>query len=731
MLLTALLTLGALLALLTVSASAADTTFTQGDWEYSLSSGTISVSKYTGSASSVTIPSSVTYDGQTYTIRTVGANCFEDNTKLQSVTIPAQITSIGNCAFKNCTFLSSVTINGDLADCDSSSTSGYYDAGCSVFYNTGTNADSFTVTFGSGVTRIPAYLFATGGDKSENIYAHITSITIPSTVTEIGACAFNRCYDLQTAPIGNGVTSIGEYAFERCTSLKNVTIGTSVKSIGAYAFLDCTALTSIVIPASVTSLGNCAFKNCTFLSSVTINGDLADCDSSSTSGYYDASRSVFYNTGTNADSFTVTFGSGVARIPAYLFATGGDKSENIYAHITSITIPSTVTEIGACAFNRCYDLQTAPIGNGVISIGEYTFEKCTSLKNVTIGTGVKSIGAYAFLDCTALTSIVIPASVTSLGNCAFKNCTFLSSVTINGDLEDCSDRSTSTWYSYGNYSVFYNTGTNVDSFTVTFGSGVSRIPAYLFATGGEKSENTYCHVDTVYIRNATTEIGKSAFYNCYDLTSIHYQGTQSMWNNISGLEDSAIGDGVSIVYENVSFQDVRDNSVYYYTPVYWAYDEGITAGTTATTFSPSQGCTRAQFVTFLWRLAGEPEPTSSANPFTDVTNTSASYYKAVLWAVEQGVTKGTSATTFSPSQTITRAQAVTFLYRYAGEPAVSASSSFTDVTNTSASYYKAVIWAVEKGITNGTTSTTFSPSNPCTRGQMVAFLYRYAVEPLS
>ncbi len=187
---------------------------------------------------------------------------------------------------------------------------------------------------------------------------------------------------------------------------------------------------------------------------------------------------------------------------------------------------------------------------------------------------------------------------------------------------------------------------------------------------------------------------------------------------------------IAVITSSFLFDDVQDASASYYGPVYWAYDNGITTGTTATTFSPSKTCTRGQFVTFLWRLAGQPI-VSADNPFTDVTDTSASYYYAVLWAVKNGVTKGTSETTFSPSQTITRAQAVTMLYRYAGEPAVSASSSFTDVTNTSASYYYAVQWAVQNGITNGTSKTTFSPSSPCTRGQMVTFLYRFAVEPLS
>ena len=163
-------------------------------------------------------------------------------------------------------------------------------------------------------------------------------------------------------------------------------------------------------------------------------------------------------------------------------------------------------------------------------------------------------------------------------------------------------------------------------------------------------------------------------------------------------------------------------SAYYADAVKWAVEKGITTGTSATTFSPEASCTRAQMVTFLWRAAGSPAPKATTTAFTDLDK-SAYYYDAVLWAVEQGITTGTSATTFSPNATVTRGQTVTFLYRFAGQPAVSGSSSFTDV-NSSDYYAAAVQWAKEQGITSGTSDTTFSPTSDCTRGQIVTFLYR-------
>ena len=168
------------------------------------------------------------------------------------------------------------------------------------------------------------------------------------------------------------------------------------------------------------------------------------------------------------------------------------------------------------------------------------------------------------------------------------------------------------------------------------------------------------------------------------------------------------------------FTDVQDSSKYYYVPVYWAVSHSITGGTSETTFTPSQGCTRAQIVTFLWAAAGRPEVNTS-NPFTDISSSNY-YYKAVLWAVNKGITTGTTSTTFSPKKVCTRAQAMTFIWKYLGSPSVNTSLKFKDIS--SDKYYcNAVKWAVANGVTGGTTATTFSPNNTCTRAQIVTFLY--------
>ena len=207
------------------------------------------------------------------------------------------------------------------------------------------------------------------------------------------------------------------------------------------------------------------------------------------------------------------------------------------------------------------------------------------------------------------------------------------------------------------------------------------------------------------------------------------------------IDGKSIGAVKSYTFENVSrthtievifmkangnpqtgvFVDVATGS-YYEDAVDWAVGNGITQGTDATHFSPDGICTRAQAVTFLWRAAGSPKPETRTMPFTDIPAGSY-YYDAVLWAVENGITKGTSDTTFSPNMTCTRAQIVAFLWRSEKSPAAGSRNLFADVKS-SAYYADAVLWAAKEDITKGTTNTTFSPNTDCTRSQIVTFLWR-------
>ena len=176
------------------------------------------------------------------------------------------------------------------------------------------------------------------------------------------------------------------------------------------------------------------------------------------------------------------------------------------------------------------------------------------------------------------------------------------------------------------------------------------------------------------------------------------------------------------------FTDMPKQGNWAHGPIDWAYFNGITSGKSETVFAPKAGCTRAEVVTFLWNAAGKPEPKSTVNPFQDVKSGSY-YYKAVLWAVENGITAGKTATSFAPKAGCTRAEVVTFLWKAAGQPEpASTSTTFKDVKKGSY-YYKAVLWAVENGITAGKNASTFDPKAGCTRAEIVTFLYRTSRMP--
>lgn len=248
---------------------------------------------------------------------------------------------------------------------------------------------------------------------------------------------------------------------------------------------------------------------------------------------------------------------------------------------------------------------------------------------------------------------------------------------------------------------------------VTIPNGVTQIGDRAFYNG-----------KNVTIPSSVTTI-VSAFINCESLTDIFCGGSKEQWNAIDfmGDIDEALANA-TIHYNSPmpdipvvgGFTDVKTGD-WFAEPVKWAVERGITTGTSVTTFSPNNTCTKAHILTFLWRAKGEPMPTVT-NPFSDVKDRSY-YYNAALWAYENGLVSGNS---FKPDSLCTRAQTVTYQWKLAGSPAAPA-AAFTDVSST-ADYAAAVAWAVEKEITTGTSATTFSPNDTCTRGQIVTFLYR-------
>ena len=401
--------------------------------------------------------------------------------------------------------------------------------------------------------------------------------------------------------------------------------------------------------------------------------------------------------------------------------------------LSSIAIPNSVTSIGDWAFYGCSSLSSITIPEGVTTIGNRAFHYCTNLSSISIPNSVTSIGGAVFANCTSLSSITLPDSITIIGAALFDNCTSLSSITLpdsitiidSGAFCGCTSLSSITIpnrVTVITEGVFSNC-TSLSSICIP--NGVVYISYGAF--------NNCTSLSSIIIPESVTTIDDSVFYNCTALSVVHYGGTEAQRAEISIRSKNSDLENAQWHYEcdgtncpalppmDSPFVDIAEGA-YYFDPVLWAVEKGITSGLDATHFGPNATCTRAQVVTFLWRAYGCPQPQNTASPFSDVKSGDF-FYTAVLWAAEKGITAGTGNGTFNPHAECTRGQVATFLWRAQGSPASGGSNSFTDVAP-GAYYYDAVLWAVENGITSGLDATHFGPNAACSRGQIVTFLYR-------
>ena len=275
-----------------------------------------------------------------------------------------------------------------------------------------------------------------------------------------------------------------------------------------------------------------------------------------------------------------------------------------------------------------------------------------------------------------------------------------------------------------NYNIDYVT---FDQSAVDTINGGVLYSGYAGFNAVKPTDRFYYTTTNNYTQNALSDVTFRASTYAKTGTTVYIPFTIYARYGTTGAGTRQVTGTVAVkIAQTMNFVDVKPTD-YFYNPVKWAVGKNITKGTSAVTFSPDRTCTRAEIVTFLWRDAGSPMPTISRSPFSDVNySMGADFYNAILWASQNGITAGTDVSHFSPNKTCTRAEIVTFLWRYAKKPVGYGSNSFTDVNKTDhAPYYDAILWAVSKGITNGSTTTTFAPDGTCTRGQAVTFLYRY------
>ena len=373
----------------------------------------------------LTIPSSVTYNGITYSVTSIGNNAFEC-CALTSVTIPNSVINIGDGAFNRCYGLASVTIPNSVTSIGSHAFTWCTDLTSVTIPNSVTSIGFNPFSYCDSLTSITVDNGNTVYDSRNNCNAIIETASntliagcrnteIPNSVTSIHNVAFVGCWDLTSMTIPNSVTSIGVAAFWGC-GLTSLTIPNSVISIGDYAFFSCIHLTSVMIPNSVTSIGLNPFTSCDSLTSITVdNGNTV----------YDSHNNC--NAIIETASNTLIAGCQNTVIPNSVTSIGSEAFSGC-SGLTSLTIPNSVTSIGSEAFSGCYGLTSLTIPNSVTSIGSKAFSGCSGLTSLTIPSSVTSIGDSVFYGCRGLTSLTIPNSVTGIGDFAFYECYNLAEV---------------------------------------------------------------------------------------------------------------------------------------------------------------------------------------------------------------------------------------------------------------------------------------------------------------
>ena len=546
------------LLLLTAIAGWAQTTFTQGDFTYTVTdedAKTVSIAKAEAATltGALVIPTSVTEAEVTYAVTSVADYAFQSQS-ITSVTIPTSIMSIGNWAFRDCYSLTNIRIED--SENALSMTAGYYSpfsAYNADIYITERNvyigrnltlSDTYSVfdgitsvEFGPNVTTINSSLFYQA--------AKLSSVTIGNGVTTIGDCAFqeagsNEGVEELVVTMGSGVTSIGVQAFYSCGHLKAVTLPSGLTEIKTYAFQS-TGLTSITIPASVTNLGDWAFRDCYSLANIRIE------DSSNalsiTAGYW--SPFSAYNADIYITERNVYIGRNLTLSDTY----------PVFDGITSVEFGPNVTTISQSMFYQATNLSSATIGSGVTTIGDQAFLGCSKLTSVNIREGVTRIGAQAF-HSTGLTSVTIPASVMTIGNEAFNFINALESVTIV-DSETPLTLENNYYGAFQNgdgYGINYYTrtiyiGRNIINYEnrarTEFDTAEDVIIGPKVTTINESMFDGCQHLRSVVIGDGVTSIGDNAFRNCGIFVGGegHEEATVSKLTVTMGKNVKTIGDG--------------------------------------------------------------------------------------------------------------------------------------------------------------------------------------------
>lgn len=625
--------------------------------------------------------------------------------KIQSAVIESGVQNISAGAFSGCTALKKVSISDTVAQIDLNA----FD-GCTALAEFDVAAENETFSSVGGVLfsadkellrypvgksadyAVPSGTVAIAGGAFKDC-AKLESLVIPDSVTAIGESAFENCAALKRITLPKSITKLEASCFSGCASLAEIALPDGLKALGEKVFSGCAALKSVKIPAEVTVIPTEAFFGCVSLESITIPKSVSHINERAFDGCT-ALKKVDY-LGSDTDWSQVTKKTGNNALDNAEKSFTRTDHEHKY---TDTVIPPTCTERG-CTVHLCScgdkreDSYTPPLGHsykggicvrcGILDPNKDTQHEHDFIPIVTKPTCLTE--GFTTYTC-------------SCGECYTKD--YVSAVGHKTQLQNAKATGCLT----GGY-----TGDEV----CTICGKVFKQGSVIFALGHDPQ--------SVRVKAPTcTESGYTGDLictRCGDMTQIGKTVAAAGHKFFGGVCSVCGTKGAEAAPE---FDDVKPGA-FYFDAVQWAVENGITNGTGKNTFSPNDVCSRYQIVMFLWRAAGQPEAKAAVS-FADVKPGDI-FYEAVQWAVERGITKGTSSTSFSPYAPCTRGQIVTFLHRSAGSPTISGACDFSDIPADSFCH-DAVIWASTEGITNGTRAEHFSPNEGCTRAQVVTFLYR-------
>ena len=635
-------------------------------------------------------------------LRTISERAFQNCSDLSEVTIPESVIQIGGWAFYANRSEFQATILNPGCEIGFNAFGGAYGLNTTIRGYADSTAQTYAETNGCSFIPIGSVTVFTGicGAQGDNLIwtmdfeagtltitgsgdmavfsssapwypyrTSITSITLPDGLTSISRYAFKNCSHFTTIHIPDSVSSIGIRAFQGCAGLVSVTIPGNVDSICDETFSGCTGLRSVTISEGVTTIGSNAFSDCSGMTSVS---------------FPDSLTTIAEGAFCLCTSLTeISLPAGLQQLGLHEFSVFWDY----YGY----------REFGS--FEGCSSLASVSFQGGPAEIGTYSFSGCTSLRSVQFSEELTTICQYAFLGCTGLQSVRLPNSLELIDRNAFKGCSALTALIVSNP--ECLVSTNAIALDYHD--------TAEDLFELTGPSAYSMgLPEKTIVYGPHDEEK----------ENAAPIKTPVTVYDYYD----NEEHPKTLNLEYRYAENYAKTFGYTF-YRTGVFSDVAEGK-WYEIPVAWAYGKGITTGTGVGQFSPNATCTREQIVTFIWRAYDSPEPGGTELPFTDVQP---KYYaNAVRWAYyhDPRITSGVDETTFGVGQSCTRAQVVTFLWNAAGKPEPTAADNpFLDVKETDY-FYKAVLWAVENGITSGVSPTSFGPKQTCTRAQVVTFLYK-------